>query len=215
MLSGPAGGLAGARHAAGLLDTANLVAFDAGGTSTDISMVVAGSALSADRSVAGERIALPSLDIVTLGAGGGSIASVDPGGLLRVGPKLTRTRLLRSRRHRRHGDRCQSGPRLSRRGWFCRWAGSAGCGCGGARSADIGRAARRRRGDSRCRCAPCRQHRMAEGIRLATVRLWTQAVRAVRVRRGGWPHVTELARMLDLGRVVVPGSPRFCLPGGC
>src|SRR4051794_35227488 len=58
-----------------------------GGTSTDISLIRGGaSALASGREVGGMRIALPSLDIVTLGAGGGSIAAPGPGGLLRVGP---------------------------------------------------------------------------------------------------------------------------------
>src|SRR4051794_36788244 len=58
-----------------------------GGTSTDISLIRGGSsALAAGREVGAMRIALPSLDIVTLGAGGGSIAARGPGGLLRVGP---------------------------------------------------------------------------------------------------------------------------------
>src|SRR5712692_8699740 len=59
-----------------------------GGTSTEISLIEAGEAhLSADRAVAGQRVALPSLDIVSLGAGGGSIAWVDSGGILHVGPR--------------------------------------------------------------------------------------------------------------------------------
>ncbi len=58
-----------------------------GGTSTDISLIVNGvSHLASDRVVAGQPVALPSLDIAALGLGGGSIASADAGGLLRVGP---------------------------------------------------------------------------------------------------------------------------------
>ena len=89
VLSGPAGGVAGARYAAQLMDVQNLVTFDMGGTSTDISLIVDGSAtLSADRGdIAGERIALQALDIASIGAGGGSTARVDAGGLLKVGPE--------------------------------------------------------------------------------------------------------------------------------
>ncbi|QWG19216.1 hydantoinase/oxoprolinase family protein [Bradyrhizobium sediminis] len=88
VLSGPAGGISGARRCAGLLGIPDLVPFDMGGTSTDISLVSEGSAsLSADGSLAGERIALRSLDIASIAAGGGSIASVDAGGTLRVGPE--------------------------------------------------------------------------------------------------------------------------------
>ena len=62
--------------------------FDMGGTSTDISMIVNGEpALSSTRGIAGQRIALQSLDIVSIASGGGSIARVDAGGILRVGPE--------------------------------------------------------------------------------------------------------------------------------
>ena len=88
VLSGPAGGVSGARRCAGLLDIPDLVPFDMGGTSTDISLISEGRAsLSADGMLAGQRIALRSLDIASIAAGGGSIASVDAGGTLRVGPE--------------------------------------------------------------------------------------------------------------------------------
>src|SRR6185436_18260967 len=88
VLSGPAGGVAGSRYCARLLGASHLIPFDMGGTSTDISLVVDGRApLAGDRGVAGHRVALPSLDIVSLGAGGGSIAWVDGGGILQVGPQ--------------------------------------------------------------------------------------------------------------------------------
>jgi N-methylhydantoinase A len=88
VLSGPAGGVSGARRCADLLGISDLVPFDMGGTSTDISLVAEGRAsLSADGMLAGQRIALRSLDIASIAAGGGSIASVDVGGTLRVGPE--------------------------------------------------------------------------------------------------------------------------------
>jgi len=88
VLSGPAGGVAGSRHAGRLLGEGNLIPFDMGGTSTDISLIVDGTSnLAVDRAVAGQRVALDSLDIVSIGAGGGSIARVDAGGILHVGPQ--------------------------------------------------------------------------------------------------------------------------------
>ncbi len=88
VLSGPAGGVAGSRHGSALIGAENLVPFDMGGTSTDISMIVNGEpALSSTRGIAGQRIALQSLDIVSIASGGGSIARVDSGGILRVGPE--------------------------------------------------------------------------------------------------------------------------------
>jgi N-methylhydantoinase A len=88
VLSGPAGGVAGSVYAARLIGADNLIPFDMGGTSTDISLVVDGAAtLVMNRRVGAHRIALNSLDIASIGAGGGSIARVDLGGILHVGPE--------------------------------------------------------------------------------------------------------------------------------
>src|SRR3954463_13556726 len=88
VLSGPAGGVAGSVYAARLGGEPNLIPLDMGGTSTDICLVVDGqAALVMDRRIAGHRIALNSLDIASIGAGGGSIAPVDAGGILHVGPE--------------------------------------------------------------------------------------------------------------------------------
>lgn len=88
VLSGPAGGAAAAEALARAGAGGNLIGFDMGGTSTDITLVTAGAAARAgERDVGPARIALPSLDIVTLGAGGGSIARVNAAGLLQVGPE--------------------------------------------------------------------------------------------------------------------------------
>ncbi|WP_407114276.1 hydantoinase/oxoprolinase family protein [Bradyrhizobium sp. LMG 9283] len=88
VLSGPAGGISGARRCAELLGMPDLVPFDMGGTSTDISLIADGRAtLSADGGLADQRIALRSLDIASIAAGGGSIASVDAGGNFHVGPE--------------------------------------------------------------------------------------------------------------------------------
>jgi N-methylhydantoinase A len=87
-LSGPAGGVAAGVALAQRGLGADLITFDVGGTSTDIALVQDGeAALGRGRTVAGERIALESLDIVTLGAGGGSIGHVGAGGTLQVGPR--------------------------------------------------------------------------------------------------------------------------------
>jgi N-methylhydantoinase A len=87
-LSGPAGGVAAAVALSREGVAKDLIAFDMGGTSTDIALVRDGQpTLSDGKTVANARIALPSLDIVTLGAGGGSIGKVDAAGLLAVGPE--------------------------------------------------------------------------------------------------------------------------------
>lgn len=87
-LSGPAGGVAAAVALSHAGMAENLVTFDMGGTSTDIALVTDGTAtLGRGREVGGERIALESLDIVTLGAGGGSIAALGANGTMQVGPR--------------------------------------------------------------------------------------------------------------------------------
>ncbi|MBR0649825.1 hydantoinase/oxoprolinase family protein [Roseomonas terrae] len=87
-LSGPAGGVAAGVALAERGLGQDLITFDVGGTSTDIALIQDGeAALGRGRTVAGERIALESLDIVTLGAGGGSIGHVGASGTLQVGPR--------------------------------------------------------------------------------------------------------------------------------
>lgn len=88
VLSGPAGGAVGAAwiaRAAGAHDAACL---DMGGTSCDVSVALEGGAVIAgERQVGGHPLALPMVDVHTVGAGGGSVAWLDPGGALRVGPR--------------------------------------------------------------------------------------------------------------------------------
>ena len=87
-LSGPAGGVVGARLVGEAVGETDLLTLDMGGTSADASIVMGGAALSeGSESVAGVPMALPSILIETVSAGGGSIASIDEGGALRVGPR--------------------------------------------------------------------------------------------------------------------------------
>ncbi|WP_321944349.1 hydantoinase/oxoprolinase family protein [Paraburkholderia tropica] len=87
-LSGPAGGIAGTLACADIMQQPDLIPFDMGGTSTDISLVSGGEALlSAERGLAGERIAMRSYDILSIASGGGSIARIDAGGSFDVGPQ--------------------------------------------------------------------------------------------------------------------------------
>lgn len=88
VLSGPAAGGAAAGYWGGLAQGRNVLFFDMGGTSTDISFANDGAVALTDRTVIeGYHIALPSVDIKTIGTGGGTIAYVDRGGMLRVGPR--------------------------------------------------------------------------------------------------------------------------------
>ena len=210
VLSGPAGGVAGARRVAAMLGISHLIPFDMGGTSSDISLIVDGeAALSGERQVGNEQIALPSLEITTLGAGGGSIARVEEGGLLKVGPHSAGA--VPGPACYGHGgkeatvtdasvvlgyldpDNFLGGSRLDRA------AAEHACG-------QLGK----RLGVDKLRAAEG-VHRvintqMAEGIRLATVRRGVDPRGFTLLGFGGAAglNVTELARMLSLRRVVLP-----------
>ena len=88
ILSGPAGGVSAAAYHGQLLGESKVISFDMGGTSTDISLIEDGVPhLAHEKFEGGWKIAVPMIDIHTMGAGGGSIASVGPGGILHVGPQ--------------------------------------------------------------------------------------------------------------------------------
>src|SRR5690242_343261 len=88
VLSGPAAGVAGAAFVAGLSGYGDVLTFDMGGTSTDVAAVLGGEAVvTAESVVGGVPIRFPMVDVHTIGAGGGSVAWVDDGGALRVGPR--------------------------------------------------------------------------------------------------------------------------------
>jgi N-methylhydantoinase A len=211
VLSGPAGGVAGSRHAARLIGHPNLILFDMGGTSTDISLVVDGAAqIAADRRLAGQRVALPALDIASIGAGGGSIARVDAGGVLHVGPESAGA---------------EPGPACYGRGGTAATVTDANLVLGlldpdgflGGRARLDPRAAEaavdriaEALGVERMAAAEgiyrVIDARMAEGIRLVSVRRGVDPRRFGILAFGGAAglHVTALARQLGLGRVVVP-----------
>jgi N-methylhydantoinase A len=86
-LSGPAGGVVGGFALAQQAGFENVITFDMGGTSTDVSLCPGRIQETAEGAVAGLPLRLPIIDIHTVGAGGGSIAHLDPGGALRVGPQ--------------------------------------------------------------------------------------------------------------------------------
>lgn len=211
VLSGPAGGLAAGRRVAAMLQANDLITFDVGGTSSDISLINDGEAtLSKDRTMANERIALPSLDIATLGAGGGSIARVESSGLLEVGPQSAGS---------------FPGPICYGRGGLDPTVTDASVVlgyldpdnfAGGQTKLDrhaafdeFGRLGEKL-GVTALEAA-AGVHRvvntkLAEGIRVVTVRRGVDPRRFSLLGFGGAAgiHVTELARMLSIGRVIVP-----------
>jgi N-methylhydantoinase A len=88
LVSGPAGGVVGAGLVAGRAGFENAIAFDMGGTSTDVCLLTGGRAARiGDREVGGLPIRLPTVDLHTVGAGGGSLVRLDAGGAIRVGPE--------------------------------------------------------------------------------------------------------------------------------
>ena len=87
-LSGPAAGVIGASYITKLIGFNDVITVDIGGTSTDISLIVDSKIMSSkEKNISGYPVRIPSLDIATIGAGGGSIAWVDSGGILKVGPQ--------------------------------------------------------------------------------------------------------------------------------
>lgn len=88
LLSGPAAGVTGAIFMAKQIGVDNIITLDIGGTSADVCLVNHGiPVVSNDNKIDGSAVAVPMLDIVTVGAGGGSITWLDDGGMLRVGPQ--------------------------------------------------------------------------------------------------------------------------------
>ncbi|MPY87680.1 MAG: hydantoinase/oxoprolinase family protein [Luteitalea sp.] len=87
ILSGPAAGVVGARAVAETAGVSRIISFDMGGTSTDVSLIDQTVAVTTESMIADCPLRLPIIDIHTVGAGGGSIACIDAGGALRVGPR--------------------------------------------------------------------------------------------------------------------------------
>jgi len=87
ILSGPAAGIVGARAVADMAGYPRVITFDMGGTSTDVSLVDGVISTTTESTVGDFPVRLPVIDIHTVGAGGGSVAHIDRGGALRVGPQ--------------------------------------------------------------------------------------------------------------------------------
>ena len=211
VLSGPAGGVAAGRYAARLLDEGNLITFDMGGTSTDIALLQGGvPQLTGEKTVGIAKVALPSLDIHTLGAGGGSVARVDAGGILHVGPESAGA---------------APGPACYGKGGTGATVTDANVVLGFLDPANFlgGRIGLDRRaaeaavdriaaqlGTDRLAAAEgiskVVNTNMAEGIKIVSVRRGVDPRKFAIVSFGGAAglHITEVARLLEIRRVVVP-----------
>jgi N-methylhydantoinase A len=213
-LSGPAAGVVGALEAATGAGVASFITLDMGGTSADVSLVRDGrAAVALEREVAGFPIRLPSVDIQTVGAGGGSVAWFDIDGLLKVGPQsagatpgpacyglggtrptVTDANLLLGRLSDRGllGGRMRLEPRLAREAF-----------------APLSR----RLGYS--------DERVAQGVIGIVVANMVRAIRTISVERGYDPrglalvpfggagplHARDVAAALAIGRLIVPPAP--------
>ena len=211
VLSGPAGGMSGCRRCAAMLGIPDLVAFDMGGTSTDISLIADGAAtLSADGGLAGQRIALRSLDISSIAAGGGSIASVDSGGIFHVGPESAGAMPGPACYGQGGGEATVTDANVVL-GYL-----DASAFMGGKRPLDttaaeavIDRLAASL-GIPRLEAAAgifrLVNLKMADGIRLMTLRRGVDPRRFALLSFGGAAgvHATEVARELELSRIIVP-----------
>ena len=211
VLSGPAGGVAGSKYGASLIGAGDLVPFDMGGTSTDISMIVNGEpALSSTRGIAGQRIALQSLDIVSIASGGGSIARVDAGGILRVGPESAGA-LPGPACYGKGGAEVAVTDASVVLGFL-----DPGNFLGGRETLDVAAAeAALSRLANRLSVEPAEaaegvhkviNTQMAEGIRLVSVRRGVDPRKFALLSFGGAAgiHITEIARQLEVQRVIVP-----------
>jgi N-methylhydantoinase A len=87
LLSGPAGGLAAVKHLGDSLARPRIMSFDMGGTSSDVALINGDIKLTNEGSIGPYPVAVPMVDMHTIGAGGGSLAYIDEGGMLRVGPE--------------------------------------------------------------------------------------------------------------------------------
>ena len=211
VLSGPAGGVAGSKYGASLIGAGDLVPFDMGGTSTDISMIVNGEpALSSTRGIAGQRIALQSLDIVSIASGGGSIARVDAGGILRVGPESAGA-LPGPACYGKGGTEVAVTDASVVLGFL-----DPGNFLGGREALDVAAAeAALSRLANQLSVEPAEaaegvhkviNTQMAEGIRLVSVRRGVDPRKFALLSFGGAAgiHITEIARQLEVQRVIIP-----------
>ncbi len=210
LLSGPAGGLVGARFVAGLAGRDKLLTFDMGGTSTDVALIHGEPRLTNEGRIGPWPVAVPMVDMHTIGAGGGSIARVDAGGMLLVGPESAGA-APGPACYGKGGER----PTVTDANLILgRIQGDAFL--GGRMSLDL--AAARRAMTPLARQLGCGLEEAAAGvIRLANEHM-AQALRVISVQRGvdprdhtlvsfggaGGLHVCALAGMLGIGEALAP-----------
>lgn len=212
-LSGPAAGVVGAVAVAARSREANLITLDIGGTSTDVCLIEGGAAaMTYGRDIADFPVRLPSIDINTVGAGGGSIASIGPDGLLKVGPLSAGA---------------VPGPACYGRGGTLPTVSDANVVLGRLPDTLVGGGMTLDRAAAERAVAPIAERlglglqETALGILRITTSNMVRAIRAVSVERGydprnfalmpfggaGGLHAVDVARELSIARILVPLSP--------
>ncbi len=211
ILSGPAGGVIGAQYAASLAGLSRVISFDMGGTSTDVALLGGGLGTTTESIVAGVPVAVPMLEIHTVGAGGGSIARIDRGGALRVGPESAGAN---------PGPACYGRgelPTVTDAHAVLGHLGERGL-LGGKFPLDIARA---RRQVERHRGPFSSIESFATGILRVANSVMEKAIRVISIERGHDPrdytllafggagalHACDLAAALDMSGVLVPAFP--------
>ena len=217
ILSGPAGGVLGAKYVAEKAGFSRVITFDMGGTSTDVALMDGGNendlATTSESMVSGMPVAVPMLDIHTVGAGGGSIARFDRAGALRVGPASAGAE---------PGPICYGTgekPTVTDANLILGRIPSSGL-LGGSFQLDL---TRTQRYLNLTRGPMPSVEAFAQGILDVANAVMEKAIRVISVERGHDPrdftlvafggagglHACELAAALEIPRVLVP-----CFPGG-
>jgi N-methylhydantoinase A len=211
LLSGPAGGVVASAALGKALGYGRLISFDMGGTSTDVCRIEGGRPeVSYERAIDGYPCRLPSVAVNTVGAGGGSIGWVDPGGALRVGPHSSGANPGPASYDRGGSEAAVTDANLAlgRIGPDVRLAGSVPL------RRDLALGALNRLGA----LVGLEPHQAALGIVEVVEAHMTRAIRAVSVEQGADPrdaalvafggagglHATALARNLEMAGVVIP-----------
>jgi N-methylhydantoinase A len=211
ILSGPAGGVTGAAYAAKLAGIDKVITFDMGGTSTDVALLSGDLRTTSEAMAAGLPVAVPMLEIHTVGAGGGSLARFDRGGALRVGPESAGAEpgpICYGQ-----GDRPTVTDAHAALGHF----GTSGL-LGGSFALDVPRA---RHFMDKTRGVFRSVEDFAEGILAVANVVMEKAIRVISVERGHDPHdytmvafggagglhACALASALEMRRVLLPNFP--------
>ena len=212
-LSGPAAGAVGAVQVARQAGTGNVITLDMGGTSADVALIGDyQTGLSFNRDVAGFPVRLPSVDINTVGAGGGSIAWFDRDGLLKVGPQSAGA---------------DPGPACYGRGGSALTVSDANLILGRLSPTLLGGEMTLDENAARAAMAPLADRlgfsveRTAHGVLAIVVANMVRAIRTISIERGHDPrdfalmafggagalHAGDVARALDMGHVIIPPAP--------